>query len=139
MITIALTENCGIKAGGLDIYAAGIRKITCPGNIGTGTGIIQTFNIPFNWCYGEANEWNSTNTVQLEIEGYTKNIMGRDFEMKNEDGSEKYTYSDGGRTGLNALHYVMSNYSKQIIEEYHPTIGIVEITFTSTDVINAED
>ena len=36
MITITLTEDCGIKAGGLDIYASGIRKISCPANLGSG-------------------------------------------------------------------------------------------------------
>ena len=129
MITITLTENCGIKAGGLDIYAAGIRKISCPGNIGTGRETGQTFNIPFNWAYGEATEWNCNNTVQLKIVDSEKNIMGQDFEMENEDGYEKYEYSDGEKTGLSALHYAMSNYGKQIIEEYFSTIGIVEITY----------
>ena len=129
MITITLTENCGIKAGGLDIYASGIRKISCPGNIGTGKETIQTFNVPFNWCYGEANEWNSNNTVQLKIADSEKNIMGQDFEMQNEDGSDKYVYSDDGKTGLSALHYAMSNYGKQIIEEFFPSIGNVEVSY----------
>ena len=83
MITITLTENCGIKAGGLDIYASGIRKISCPGNIGTGRETVQTFNIPFNWAYGESTEWKAENTIQLNIEGSDKNIMGQDFEMEN--------------------------------------------------------
>jgi len=129
MITITLTENCGIKAGGLDIYAAGIRKISCPGNIGTGRETVQTFNIPFNWCYGEASEWDSNNTIQLKIADSEKNIMGQDFEMENEDGSDKYVYSDGGKTGLSALHYAMSNYGKQIIEEFFPSVGSVEVTY----------
>tara|TARA_R110001606_G_scaffold155474_2_gene297720 strand:- start:261 stop:656 length:396 start_codon:yes stop_codon:yes gene_type:complete len=129
MITITLTEDCGIKAGGLDIYAAGVRKISCPGNIGTGRETIQIFNIPFNWCYGEASEWNSLNTIQLKIEGASKNIMGQDFEMQNEDGDDKYIYSDGGKIGLEALHYMMSNYGKQIIEEFFPNIGNVEVTY----------
>ena len=129
MITITLTENCGIKAGGLDIYAAGIRKISCPGNIGTGRETVQTFNIPFNWAYGDSTEWKAENTIQLNIEGSDKNIMGQDFEMENEDGSDKYIYSDGGKAGLKALHYVMSNYGKQIIEEYFSTIGTVEVTY----------
>ena len=129
MITITLTEDCRIKAGGLDIYAAGIRKISCPGNIGTGRETVQNFNIPFNWCYGESSDWNSDNTVQLKIADSVKNIMGQDFEMENEDGSDKYTYSEGGKTGLSALHYVMSNYGKQIIEEYFSTIGAVEVTY----------
>jgi hypothetical protein len=129
MITITLTENCGIKTGGLDIYAAGIRKISCPGNIGTGRETVQTFNIPFNWCYGEASEWDSNNTTQLKIADSEKNIMGQDFEMENEDGSDKYTYSDGGKTGLSALHYAMSNYGKQIIEEFFPSVGSVEVTY----------
>ena len=129
MITITLTENCGIKAGGLDIYASGIRKISCPGNIGTGRETVQQFNIPFNWCYGESSEWKAENTVQLKIEGSVKNIMGQDFEMEKEDGSDKYVYSDGGKSGLKALHYMMSNYGKQIIEEYFPTIGTVEVTY----------
>lgn len=129
MITITLTEDCGIKAGGLDIYAAGIRKISCPGNIGTGRETVQVFNIPFNWCYGEAGEWDSNNTVQLKIADSEKNIMGQDFEMENEDGSDKYTYSDGAKTGLEAIHYVMSNYGKQIIEEFFPSVGSVEVTY----------
>ncbi len=129
MITITLTEDCGIEAGGLDIYAAGVRKISCPGNIGTGRETIQNFNIPFNWCYGEASEWNSLNTIQLKIEGASKNIMGQDFEMQNEDGDDKYIYSDGGKIGLEALHYMMSNYGKQIIEEFFPNIGNVEVTY----------
>jgi len=128
MITITITENCGIKAGGLDIYASGIRKISCPGNIGTGRETVQTFNIPFNWCYGESTEWKAENAVQLSIEGSEKNIMGQDFEMENENG-DKYTYSEGGKTGLEALHYMMSNYGKQIIEEYFSTIGVVEVTY----------
>jgi len=129
MITITLTEDCEIKAGGLNIYAAGIRKISCPGNIGTGRETVQNFNVPFNWCYGEANEWNSNNTVQLKIADSEKNIMGQDFEMENEDGSDKYVYSDGGKTGLSALHYAMSNYGKQIIEEFFPSVGSVEVTY----------
>ena len=129
MITITLTENCGIKAGGLDIYAAGIRKISCPGNIGTGRETVQTFNIPFNWAYGESTEWKAENTIQLNIEGSDKNIMGQDFEMETETGSDKYAYSDGSKAGLKALHYMMSNYGKQIIEEYFPTIGTVEVTY----------
>ena len=129
MITITLTEDCEIEAGGLNIYAAGIRKISCPGNIGTGRETIQNFNVPFNWCYGEANEWNSNNTVQLKIADSEKNIMGQDFEMENEDGSDKYVYSDGGKTGLSALHYAMSNYGKQIIEEFFPSVGSVEVTY----------
>ena len=129
MITITLTEDCEIEAGGLDIYAAGIRKISCPGNIGTGRETIQNFNVPFNWCYGEANEWDSNNTVQLKIADSEKNIMGQDFEMENEDGSDKYTYSDGEKTGLSALHYTMSNYGKQIIEEFFPSVGSVEVTY----------
>ena len=129
MITITLTEDCEIEAGGLNIYAAGIRKISCPGNIGTGRETVQTFNIPFNWCYGEASEWNSNNTVQLKIADSEKNIMGQDFEMENEDGSDKYEYSDGGKTGLSALHYAMSNYGKQIIEEFFPSVGSVEVTY----------
>jgi len=129
MITITLTENSGIKAGGLDIYAAGIRKISCPGNIATGRETIQKFNVPFNWCYGEASEWDSNKTIQLKISDSEKNIMGQDFEMENEDGSDKYTYSDGGKTGLSAIHYVMSNYGKQIIEEFFPSAGSVEITY----------
>ncbi len=133
MITITLTEDCEIKAGGLNIYAAGIRKISCPGNIGTGRETVQNFNVPFNWCYGEASEWDSNNTVQLKIADSEKNIMGQDFEMQlvNEEGlkEDKYTYSDGGKTGLQAIHYVMSNYGKQIIEEFFPSVGTVEVTY----------
>lgn len=129
MITITLTENSGIKTGGLDIYAAGIRKISCPGNIGTGRETTQTFNIPFNWCYGESTEWKAENAVKLSIEGSEKNIMGQDFEMEKEDGTDKYIYSEGGKVGLKALHYMMSNYGKQIIEEFFPNVGDVEITY----------
>ena len=133
MITITLTENCGIKAGGLDIYAAGVRKISCPGNIGTGRETVQNFNIPFNWAYGESTEWKAENTVQLTIEKedglFDNSIMGKDFEMKNEDGSDKYTYYDGGKNGLEALHYTMSNYGKEIIEDFFPNIGTVEVTY----------
>lgn len=128
MITITLTEDCGIKAGGLDIYAAGVRKISCPGNIGTGRETVQTFNIPFNWCYGESSEWKAENAVQLSIEGSEKNIMGQDFEMEDEDG-DKYTYSSGSKRGLKGLHYMMSNYGKQIIEEFFPGVGAVEVTY----------
>lgn len=129
MITITLTEDCGIKAGGLDIYASGVRKISCPANINSGREISSTWNIPFNWCYGEASEWSAENTVQLKIEGSEKNIMGQDFEMENEDGTDKYITDDGGETGLKSVIYIMSNYGKQIIEEYFPGIGSVEVTF----------
>ena len=129
MITITLTEDCGIKAGGLDIYAAGVRKISCPGNIGTGRETVQTFNIPFNWCYGEASEWDSMDTIQLGVSTGVVNLMGQDFKMQNEDGTDKYIYSDGGKSGLEALHYMMSNYGKQIIEEFFPNIGSVEVTY----------
>tara|TARA_R110002050_G_C8885271_1_gene509105 strand:+ start:882 stop:1280 length:399 start_codon:yes stop_codon:yes gene_type:complete len=128
MITITLNENCGIKAGGLDIYASGIRKISCPANINSGREVSATWNIPFNWCYGEANEWEANNTVQLSIEGETVSIMGQDFIMVNEDGSDKYLTSDGGETGLKAVIYIMSNYGKQIIEEYFAEIGTVAVT-----------
>ena len=129
MITITLTEDCGIKAGGLDIYAAGVRKISCPGNIGTGRETVQTFNIPFNWCYGEASEWDSMDMIQLGVSTGVVNLMGQDFKMQNEDGTDKYIYSDGGKSGLEALHYMMSNYGKQIIEEFFPNIGSVEVTY----------
>ena len=133
MITITLTENCGIKSGGLDIYASGIRKITCPANINSGREVSTNWNIPFNWCYGESNEWNSNNTVQLSIEGSEKNIMGQDFIMVNEDGSDKYETFGGDETGLKSVIYTMSNYGKQIIEEYFSEIGTVSVTnYSST-------
>jgi len=128
MITITLNENCGIKAGGLDIYASGIRKISCPANINSGREVSETWNIPFNWSYGESNEWDANNTVQLSIEGSEKNIMGQDFIMVNEDGTDKYLTNDGGETGLKAVIYIMSNYGKQIIEEYFEGIGTVAVT-----------
>jgi len=128
MITITLSENCGIKAGGLDIYASGIRKITCPANINSGREVSETWNIPFNWCYGESNEWDSKNAVQLSVEESEKNIMGQDFIMVNEDGSDKYETFDGGETGLKSVIYIMSNYGKQIIEEYFAGIGTVSVT-----------
>jgi len=128
MITITLNENCGIKAGGLDIYASGIRKITCPANINSGREVSETWNIPFNWSYGESNEWDANNTVQLSIEGSEKNIMGQDFIMVNEDGTDKYLTNDGGETGLKSVIYIMSNYGKQIIEEYFEEIGTVAVT-----------
>lgn len=128
MITITLSENCGIKAGGLDIYASGIRKISCPANINSGREVSATWNIPFNWCYGESNEWDANNTIQLSIEGSEKNIMGQDFIMVNEDGSDKYETFDGGETGLKSVIYIMSNYGKQIIEEYFSEIGTVSVT-----------
>jgi hypothetical protein len=128
MITITLSENCGIKAGGLDIYASGIRKITCPANINSGREVSETWNIPFNWAYGESNEWDAKNAVQLSIEGSEKKIMGQDFIMVNEDGSDKYETFDGGETGLKSVIYIMSNYGKQIIEEYFAGIGTVSVT-----------
>ncbi len=128
MITITLTQNCGIKAGGLDIYASGVRKISCPANINSGREVSATWNIPFNWCYGEANEWSAENTVQLKINDSENNIMGQDFIMTNEDGSDKYETNDGGETGLKSVIYIMSNYGKQIIEEFFPGIGVVEVT-----------
>lgn len=128
MITITLTEDCGIKAGGLDIYASGIRKISCPANINSGREISPIWNIPFNWCYGEANEWKAENTIQLKIEGSEKNIMGQDFEMEDENGDDKYVVSNGGEEGLKSVIYIMSNYGKQIIEEYFPGIGVVAVT-----------
>lgn len=134
MITITLSENCGIKAGGLDIYASGIRKISCPANINSGREISDFWNIPFVWCYGDAEDWNAESTVQLSIgdpsEEYVgKNIMGQDFIMINSDGSDKYITDEGGNTGLKAVIYIMSNYGKQIIEEYFPEIGNVEVTY----------
>jgi len=128
MITITLNKNCGIKAGGLDIYASGVRKISCPANINSGREISSVWNIPFNWCYGEANEWSAENTVQLKIEASERNIMGQDFVMVNEDGTDKYETNDGGETGLKSVIYIMSNYGKQIIEEYFSNIGTVEVT-----------
>lgn len=128
MITITLTENCGIKAGGLDIYASGVRKISCPANINSGREVSATWNIPLNWCYGESNEWDANNTVQLSIEGESVSIMGQDFIMINEDGTDKYLTNDGGETGLKSVIYIMSNYGKQIIEEYFPGIGTVAVT-----------
>tara|TARA_B110000444_G_C18796393_1_gene575105 strand:+ start:817 stop:1230 length:414 start_codon:yes stop_codon:yes gene_type:complete len=137
MITITLTENCGIKAGGLDIYASGIRKISCPANLNSGREVSSTWNIPFNWCYGEASEWKAENTVILSIKDGVNDeekapyIMGQDFKVVNDDGTDKYVTSNGGQTGLKSTIYVMSNYSKQIIEEYFPNIGTVEVTFLS--------
>lgn len=131
MITITLTEDCGIKAGGLDIYASGIRKITCPANINSGREISEIWNIPFNWAYGEASEWKREDTIQLSIADIATNIMGQDFKVVNDDGTDKYITSDGGETGLKATIYIMSNYGKQIIEEYFPGIGTVEVTFLS--------
>lgn len=128
MITIELNENSGIMAGGLDIYASGIRKITCPANINSGREVSSTWNIPFNWCYGESNEWDANNTVQLSIEGESVSIMGQDFIMVNEDGTDKYLTNDGGETGLKSVIYIMSNYGKQIIEEYFEGIGTVSVT-----------
>ena len=128
MITITLTENCGIKAGGLDIYASGIRKITCPANLNSGREVSPTWNVPFNWCYGEATEWKSENTIQLSIADLEGNIMGQDFIMVNEDGTDKYVTSDGGEAGLKSVIYIMSNYGKQIIEEFFPGVGTVEVT-----------
>lgn len=128
MITITLNENSGIMAGGLDIYASGIRKITCPANINSGREVSKTWNIPFIWCYGESNEWDANKTVQLSIEGESVSIMGQDFIMVNEDGTDKYLTNDGGETGLKSVIYIMSNYGKQIIEEYFPGIGTVAVT-----------
>ena len=54
--------------------------------------------------------------------------MGQDFIMVNEDGTDKYLTNDGGETGLKAVIYIMSNYGKQIIEEYFEGIGTVAVT-----------
>ena len=129
MITITLNEDCGIKAGGLDIYAAGIRKITCPANINSGREVSEIWNIPFNWAYGEASEWKSENTILLNVSNSETEIMGQDFKVVNDDGTDKYITFDGGETGLKATIYIMSNYGKQIIEEYFAGIGTVEVTF----------
>lgn len=131
MITITLTENCAIKAGGLDIYASGVRKISCPANINSGREVSDIWNIPFNWAYGEASEWKAENSISLSIKDSEKNIMGQDFKVVNDDGTDKYITNDGGETGLKATIYIMSNYGKQIIEEYFAEIGTVEVTFLS--------
>ena len=128
MITITLNENSGVKAGGLDLFASGITKISCPANINSGREVSEVWNIPFNWAFGEANEWDSSKTVQLTIEGASASIMGQDFTIVNEDGTDKYITDNGGETGLKSVIYIMSNYGKQIIEEYFPTIGEVEVT-----------
>lgn len=132
MITITLKKDCGIKAGGLDIYASGIRKISCPANINSGREVSEIWNIPFNWCYGESVEWKKENTVLLSIKideiEKTPNIMGQDFLMVKEDGTDKYETFDGNETGLKSVIYIMSNFSKQIIEEFFPEIGIVKVT-----------
>ena len=127
MITITLNENCGIKAEGLDIYASGVRKISCPTNIGTGRGVSELYNIPFNWCYGDASEWNINNTVNLKIENSVKNIMGQDFEMKDENGNEKYILSNGNKVGILGFLHSIDNYSLQIINEFFGNIGVVQI------------
>ena len=135
MITITLTENCGIKAGGLDIYASGIRKISCPANINSGKEISKFWNFPFNWAYGESSEWKKENVVSLSIKDEETElekipyIMGQDFNVVDEEGNDKYLTFDGGETGLKSTIYIMSNYGKQIIEEYFPNIGTVEVTF----------
>tara|TARA_B100000768_G_C11195544_1_gene339312 strand:+ start:326 stop:721 length:396 start_codon:yes stop_codon:yes gene_type:complete len=128
MITITLNENSGVKAGGLDLFAAGIKKISCPANINSGREVSDVWNIPFNWAFGESTEWDSSKTVQLTIEGASASIMGQDFTMIKEDGTDKYITDNGGETGLKSVIYIMSNYGKQIIEEYFPTIGEVEVT-----------
>ena len=128
MITITLNENSGVKAGGLDLFASGITKISCPANINSGREVSEVWNIPFNWAFGEATEWDSSKTVQLTIEGASASIMGQDFTIVNEDGTDKYITDNGGETGLKSVIYIMSNYGKQIIEEYFPTIGEVEVT-----------
>lgn len=128
MITITLNENSGVKAGGLDLFAAGITKISCPANINSGREVSDVWNIPFNWAFGEANEWDKSKTVQLTIEGASASIMGQDFTMIKEDGTDKYITDNGGETGLKSVIYIMSNYGKQIIEEFFPTIGEVEVT-----------
>jgi len=128
MITITLNENSGVKAGGLDLFASGITKISCPANINSGREVSEVWNIPFNWAFGEATEWDSSKTVQLTIEGASASIMGQDFTIVNEDGTDKYITDNGGKTGLKSVIYIMSNYGKQIIEEFFPTIGEVEVT-----------
>ena len=128
MITITLNENSGVKAGGLDLFAAGITKISCPANINSGREVSDVWNTPFNCAFGEATEWDSSKTVQLTIEGASASIMGQDFTMVNEDGTDKYITDNGGETGLKSVIYIMSNYGKQIIEEFFPTIGAVEVT-----------
>jgi len=128
MITITLNENSGVKAGGLDLFAAGVTKISCPANINSGREVSDVWNIPFNWAFGEANEWDSSKTVQLTIEGASASIMGQDFTMIKEDGTDKYITDNGGETGLKSVVYIMSNYGKQIIEEFFPNVGEVEVT-----------
>ena len=128
MITITLNENSGVKAGGLDLFASGITKISCPANINSGREVSEVWNIPFNWAFGEATEWDSSKTVQLTIEGASASIMGQDFTIVNEDGTDKYITDNGGETGLKSVIYIMSNYGKQIIEEFFPTIGEVKVT-----------
>jgi len=128
MITITLNENSGVKAGGLDLFAAGIKKISCPANINSGREVSDVWNIPLNWAFGESTEWDSSKTVQLTIEGASASIMGQDFTMIKEDGTDKYITDNGGETGLKSVIYIMSNYGKQIIEEYFPNIGEVEVT-----------
>ena len=128
MITITLNENSGVKAGGLDLFASGITKISCPANINSGREVSEVWNIPFNWAFGEATEWDSSKTVQLTIEGASASIMGQDFTIVNEDGTDKYITDNGGETGLKSVIYIMSNYGKQIIEEFFPNVGEVEVT-----------
>ena len=48
--------------------------------------------------------------------------------MVNEDGTDKYVTYDGGEVGLKSVIYIMSNYGKQIIEEFFPGVGVVEVT-----------
>jgi len=128
MITITLNENSGVKAGGLDLFAAGIKKISCPANINSGREVSDVWNIPLNWAFGESTEWDSSKTVQLTIDDSSASIMGQDFTMIKEDGTDKYITDNGGETGLKSVIYIMSNYGKQIIEEYFPNIGEVEVT-----------
>ena len=48
--------------------------------------------------------------------------------MIKEDGTDKYITDNGGETGLKSVVYIMSNYGKQIIEEFFPNVGGVEVT-----------
>jgi len=66
--------------------------------------------------------------VQLTIEGASASIMGQDFTMIKEDGTDKYITDNGGEAGLKSVVYIMSNYGKQIIEEFFPNVGEVEVT-----------
>ena len=132
MITVQLNENSGVKLEGIDLFnEMGITHISTPANLNSFRDKSPIWNIPFNWRFGTPEDWNAGKSVVLTYEDSDYSIMGQDFYMVNTaTGADKYTTSDGGINPLclDSLIYIISNYDKQIIEEYFPAIGIVTVS-----------